>query len=178
VELTRRTGSRPSIFYPTPRAKYDAWATNHAKYSALQKGTEVARGRYVEIAKTVGWKGEGLAEEDEEEEEIDFDAPDPALAEKVGESSKPIPGMGPRQSVMAQDVDPGSTEWVVPGLPLITFVARLTGRTGESSAIHDAVVDNNVDEVRRLLSADPASLDARNDIVSADVSGTRTQLIR
>ena len=99
-ELTRSTGSRPSIFYPTPRAKFDAWTANHAKYAALPNGVEVARGRYVEIAKTVGWKGEGLAGE-EEEEEIDFDAPEPPR-EQVGESSKG-PGMGPRQSVMAQD---------------------------------------------------------------------------
>lgn len=41
----------------------------------------------------------------------------------------------------------------------------LTGR-GEDSAIHDAVIENDLAEVRRLLSAEPACVGARDDIVS------------
>lgn len=102
--LTYRTGSRPSIFYPTPRAKYDAWTSNHAKYAAQTNGAEIARGRYIEIAKTVGWNGEGL--QDDEEEEIDFDSSGSEDEPEAGPSSGTKgSGMGPRISMMSAPDD-------------------------------------------------------------------------
>lgn len=54
--------------------------------------------RYIQIAEEVGWKGEGLEEDDQE---IDFDEPDvPSEALEGGEGKKS--GMGPRVSTMAQ----------------------------------------------------------------------------
>lgn len=62
------------------------------------KGEEEAMRRYIDIALSVGWKGEGLGEE----EEIDFDAPDEVRKEdKEG-------GMGTKVSMMS-----GPEEWVV-----------------------------------------------------------------
>jgi len=45
------TTSRPSIFDPTARAKWDAWSAAGKKY---EKGSD-AESRYVEIARTLGW---------------------------------------------------------------------------------------------------------------------------
>lgn len=39
---------------------------------------------------------------------------------------------------------------------------------GSSSAIHSAVINDDIDEVRRLLAADPACIGARDDIVRLD----------
>lgn len=62
------TSSRPSIFYPTNRAKHDAWNSVSTKYLHLSSVPDqtkaMAQGRYVEIAKQVGWDGV-IQEEDD-----------------------------------------------------------------------------------------------------------------
>ena len=151
------SGSRPSIFYPAPRAKYDAWVATHAKYTASSSstGAETAKAsaqeRYLEIARQVGWTNEGLGDDDEE---IDFDASDeePAQAESSGSSVKPR-GMGPRVSVMAQDNGTDASE----------------GQE-EVSALHVAVVDDSADDVRRILAAEPRGVNEKDEFVS-DVRG-------
>ena len=50
--------------------------------------------RYIEIATSVGWKGEGIGQDDEEE--IDFDAPSTSVE---GDESKG--GLGLKQSLMS-----------------------------------------------------------------------------
>ena len=50
------TASRPSIFSPFERAKYDAWKSIGVEYS--KKGgaaKDEAEARYLEIAKDLGW---------------------------------------------------------------------------------------------------------------------------
>lgn len=108
------TGSRPSIFYPAPRAKYDSWTSIHAHYAAQADGVSKARARYIEIAQSVGWAGEGI-DPAEDEAEIDFDEPEPEAEAVAGPSSgKKTPGMGPRVSVMAEGNDESTTQCVHP----------------------------------------------------------------
>ena len=92
--LTGRNGSRPSIFYPTARAKYDAWVAGSAKYSGGE-GEQAARERYIAIAGSVGWKGEGL---DEDDVEIDFDEEEDDEDETETRPKKEGGGLGPRVS--------------------------------------------------------------------------------
>jgi len=92
--LTISSGSRPSIFYPTARAKYDAWTATQAKYSREERGEQSARERYIAIAAQVGWKGEGM---DADEEEIDFDKDEEVGTKKEGG------GMGPRVSALEEE---------------------------------------------------------------------------
>lgn len=56
-----RTGSRPGMFSFEGRAKYDAWTRIATEYDS-----ETARERYVEIARSAGWKGDVGAGEDED----------------------------------------------------------------------------------------------------------------
>ena len=92
--LTGSNGSRPSIFYPTARAKYDAWVAGSAKYSGGE-GEQAARERYIAIAGSVGWKGEGL---DEDDVEIDFDEEEDDEDETETRPKKEGGGLGPRVS--------------------------------------------------------------------------------
>ena len=98
----QRTQPRPSIFSPTPRAKFDAWATCTARYDALQDGRGRARGRYVEITRNIGWTGEGL---DEEDEDVDLDdVVDESTQVNQGQGRRKAPaGMGPRMSMMIHE---------------------------------------------------------------------------
>jgi len=41
------------MFSVAARAKHDAWATQSQKYSDVEE----AKGRYIEIAKEIGWEG-------------------------------------------------------------------------------------------------------------------------
>lgn len=63
--------TRPSIFDMTGRAKWDAWSSTGKKYSNMEQ----AEGRYIEIAKSLGWV-EGITIEDEDADEVDLDALD------------------------------------------------------------------------------------------------------
>ncbi|WVR09178.1 hypothetical protein IAU60_006240 [Kwoniella sp. DSM 27419] len=69
-----RTGGRPPIFSPAPRAKYDAWVAQHKKYAG-QDGKERARARYIEIAKRIGWDGAVREDEDIDLENLDAEEP-------------------------------------------------------------------------------------------------------
>lgn len=64
-------------------------------------GPDKARGRYIAIAKSVGWAGEGL--EEEEDDDIDFDEPDDPGSSSGGRVGG---GMGTQVSAMSQ-VDQG-----------------------------------------------------------------------
>jgi hypothetical protein len=59
---------------------------NHTRYSKQEDGEQSARERYIAIAVQVGWKGEGLGEDDEQE--IDFDEPEPGQQEDGGQAPK------------------------------------------------------------------------------------------
>ncbi|KAL7421217.1 hypothetical protein Q5752_004102 [Cryptotrichosporon argae] len=121
------TGPRPAFYAFEARAKYDAWAAASGRYADDGAG---ARGRYVEIARGVGWDGRGDADEDE----VDLERLDEG-DEGAGSSARG--GMGVKVSVMADD----------------------ERRSGQAT-IHDAVADGDAAAVAALLAAAPASANA------------------
>ncbi len=72
--------SRPSIWDGTDRAKWDAWSSVEGKHGFT--APEQAEARYLELCKELGWVPDATPPvpvaqtKKEEEEEIDWDAPD------------------------------------------------------------------------------------------------------
>ncbi|WWC73236.1 uncharacterized protein I206_107202 [Kwoniella pini CBS 10737] len=138
-------GNRPSIFSPAPRAKYDAWALQFAKYSPNQKaGQEMARQRYLEIARQVGWAG---IVEEEEEDDIDLENLDdePSNAgnrdKSQGRADNPIGGV--KVSIMSgQEETEDDIE--------------------SASPLHDAVSDDNRQIVQALIKRDPRTINLKD----------------
>jgi hypothetical protein len=93
-----RPGSRPSIFSPTLRAKYDA----HLLQARTHTSPESARARYITLANEIGWDGIIPEEDEEDPGDIDLDAPD----EDAGKRKE---GMGFKVSMMS-DPDGGHVE--------------------------------------------------------------------
>ena len=56
--------SRPGIFDFTGRAKWDSWQEVGTRYSTQSDPDGVAQTRYLEIAKSLGWKPEATVEGD------------------------------------------------------------------------------------------------------------------
>jgi hypothetical protein len=102
VLLSPSSGSRPSIFSPAPRAKFDAHLTQAQKYNSQSEGPAKARGRYISIAKQVGWNGEGLGEVEEDVDDIDFDSDIPENGK-----SKVKAGLGVGVSMMSEQDEEG-----------------------------------------------------------------------
>ena len=132
----------------------------HAKYSKADNGEQSARERYIAIAKQVGWKGEGL--EGDEDEEIDFDEPEP---EKPEDGSTPpkkdAAAMWVRVSALKEEGTVVQYVWMV---LRIDTLDQADGRDG-SSPVHDAVVGNNLEETRRLLKANPQAVNTKDEFV-------------
>jgi hypothetical protein len=97
------------------RAKHDAWVTQSQKYTEVEE----AKGRYIELAKEIGWEG--------------------------GKSGSGGAMGGVKVSVMAQEEVEGE---------------------GESSKLHEAVIDGRVEEVERLVKGG-TSVDSKDEYVSA-----------
>ncbi|WRT68912.1 uncharacterized protein IL334_005894 [Kwoniella shivajii] len=121
-------GGRPSIFSPTPRAKYDAWVAQLSKYaSAGENGINAARDRYVVIAKEIGWSGDN--DDDEEVDLENLDTEPSAIRKDKGKSQQDNPIGGVKVSVMSEEGEQGDT----------------------NSPLHDAVIANRLEEVRALI---------------------------
>lgn len=56
--------SKPGIFDFTGRAKWDSWQEVGAKYSTQSDPDNTAQARYLEIAKSLGWKSGTTADDD------------------------------------------------------------------------------------------------------------------
>ena len=56
--------SRPGIFDFTGRAKWDSWQEVGTKYSTQSDPDGAAQGRYLEIAKSLGWKSGTTSDDD------------------------------------------------------------------------------------------------------------------
>ncbi|KAF8736028.1 hypothetical protein AX14_001030 [Amanita brunnescens Koide BX004] len=117
--------TRPSIFDMTGRAKWDAWSNTGKKYS----NSEQAEGRYIEIAKSLGWV-EGITIEEEDVDEVDLNALDdePELKEKRSRSNASDSG----------------------GLGLAVSKAQAPAHV-EDHSIHGLAVDNNIAGLTALL---------------------------
>ncbi|ORY29166.1 ankyrin repeat-containing domain protein [Naematelia encephala] len=142
------SGARPSIFSVAARAKYDAWAAQTARYAKLNDGAQQARGRYVGIAKEVGWKGEGLDMLKDEDDDLDLehlsDDDEADTAPRRFKGKGRADGMGIRVSQMARPEGEAEQDG------------------GSDYPIHDAIIDESIDEVRRLLDRDPSLINARD----------------
>ncbi|WVF65700.1 hypothetical protein IAT40_000431 [Kwoniella sp. CBS 6097] len=140
------TGNRPSMFSPASRAKYDAWSTQHHKYSSTagDTGLHEARTRYVMIANSVGWHGR--IGEDSDDDEVDLEnLDDPVEPKEVADSRKVCDNAmgGVKVSVMSNgDGD-------VP--------QQL------SSPIHDAVVARSNAQIQQILARDRSSVNTKDE---------------
>ncbi|WWD21036.1 hypothetical protein CI109_105517 [Kwoniella shandongensis] len=156
--------SRPSIFYPTLRAKYDSFVSVHTHYSTLLNTTiaetkSQARGRYVNIARGVGWTGEV-------EEEIDLEK----LDDESGSEAEEGPASGDG-GVQGKDKGKGKATNAENAWRSVSVMAEQGDIEGEEdgdeedelSPIHEAVISDAIDEVKRLLAQDPALINARDD---------------
>nr|XP_018259034.1 uncharacterized protein I303_08577 [Kwoniella dejecticola CBS 10117]OBR81192.1 hypothetical protein I303_08577 [Kwoniella dejecticola CBS 10117] len=133
-------GSRPSIFSPAPRAKHDAWAAQHAKYSPKHKeGIEMARQRYMAIAKQIGWNGDGEEDEDEVDLENLDDSPFDMAKQDKGKIKADNPIGGVKVSVMSGEEEMES-----------------------ANPLHDAVSENDIPGVQALLRADSAAINSKD----------------
>lgn len=98
------------MFSPAPRAKFDAWSSYSAKYLAETNGLDQARERYVEIARGVGWAGEGLNEGDDEDIDLDGIEDEQIVTRKDKGKEKAQGGMGASVSVMSTGDDESERE--------------------------------------------------------------------
>jgi acyl-CoA-binding protein len=93
--------SRPSIFDMSGRAKWDAWSSLGDK-NRITTPTQ-AEGRYLELCKELGWVPDAATIhkaniEEEEEGDIDWDAPDDPATRPAGTS-----GMANAVSVLQKE---------------------------------------------------------------------------
>lgn len=94
--------SRPSIFDMTGRAKWDAWSSLGDKRGFTDPAQ--AEARYLELCKELGWVPDAAVSihvaqtEEEEDREIDWDAPDEPSSRAAGTS-----GMANAVSVLQQE---------------------------------------------------------------------------
>jgi len=65
--------SRPGIFDFTGRAKWDSWQEVGAKYSTQSDPDGAAQARYLEIAKSLGWKPGTTSDDDSPGNDTDDD---------------------------------------------------------------------------------------------------------
>ncbi|ORX38897.1 ankyrin repeat-containing domain protein [Kockovaella imperatae] len=146
-------GSRPSLFSPAPRAKYDAWVVQHARYSVEGlEGVAKAQERYMSIAREVGWDGHVPVDEDNDEDLEHLDSEDEedhagkrsstSTGEVRGKSSNT--GMGTGVSMMSRE------EMEVDG-------AR------DLYPLHEAVLTNDLDTIKALLDQSPELIDVKDD---------------
>ncbi|WVQ64184.1 uncharacterized protein L199_002346 [Kwoniella botswanensis] len=136
-------GSRPSIFSPAPRAKYDAWAAQHTKYSSKgDGGKQLARQRYIEIALQIGWSGKTPTEE---EEDVDLENLDdePIRNKNYGREDNPIGGV--KVSVMSGEIDEDDHDH------------------SDTHPLHLAVSDNEVQQAELLLNQDKTLVHLRDE---------------
>ncbi|WVW79049.1 hypothetical protein I302_101012 [Kwoniella bestiolae CBS 10118] len=131
-------GSRPSIFSPAPRAKYDAWAAQHTKYSAMTDGQISASQRYIEIAVQIGWSG------DIDEEDVDLENLDDEPVKSTGQERRDNPIGGVKVSVMSEEQEENKDE-------------------DETHPMHRAVAENNVQKVEELVKEDPSLIDLKDE---------------
>ncbi|KAK4688503.1 hypothetical protein P7C73_g1601, partial [Tremellales sp. Uapishka_1] len=138
--LCQKKEARPSMFSLAARAKYDAWVAQAAKYDAL----EAARQRYIVIAAQIGWSGEGL--DDSEENDIDDEEDGSEDKRRRDKGKKKEAGiMGKSVSVMVSH-------------------EHSLGIDGDAkSPIHEAVIDESLEEVKTLLANSPSLLDAKDE---------------
>ncbi|OWZ53687.1 hypothetical protein J010_03886 [Cryptococcus neoformans] len=135
------TSSRPSLFYPTNRAKHDAWNSVSTKYfhlnSVPHQTIAMAQGRYVEIAKQVGWDG-AIQEEDE----IDLER----LSDSESEDGK--------------DGHEGAKD----GWRKVSVMQGEDGLDDEgTSPIHDAVTADSLQAVKKLIEGDSSLINSRDE---------------
>ncbi|KIY32235.1 hypothetical protein I305_05185 [Cryptococcus gattii E566] len=132
------TSSRPSLFYPTNRAKHDAWNSLSTKYLHLSSVPDqtkaMAQGRYVEIAKQVGWDGVI-----QEEDDIDL--------ERLSDS----------ESEDGRDGSEGAKD----GWRKVSVMQAEDGL--DDIPIHDAVVADSLRVVKELIEADPSLINSRDE---------------
>ena len=124
----------------TGRAKWDAWSNTGKKYS----NSEQAEGRYIEIAKSLGWV-EGITIEEEDVDEVDLNALDdePELKEKRSRSNASDSG----------------------GLGLAVSKAQAPAHV-EDHSIHGLAVDNNIAGLTALLEKNmDVDLNTRDEFV-------------
>jgi hypothetical protein len=125
--LISRTSSRPSIFSMQARAKHDAWVTQSQKHSEVEE----AKGRYIELAKEIGWEG--------------------------GKSGQGGAMGGVKVSTMAQDTS--------------------VNEEGETSELHEAVIDGKVEEVERLVKGG-GDVDSKDEYVRPSMCFGRKLICR
>ncbi|WVQ81445.1 hypothetical protein IAT38_003569 [Cryptococcus sp. DSM 104549] len=142
--------SRPSIFYPTPRAKYDAWVAQTTKYTAPQHAPEQAQGRYVAIARSIGW------DESAQEDEIDLER----LSDSEDEDDLGELGAGG-----AVGKGKEKEKWDKDQAWRRVSVMKNEGEGGAEglSPIHEAVIADSTEEVQRLLGGDKGLIDLRDE---------------
>ncbi|KAK8843439.1 hypothetical protein IAR55_007096 [Kwoniella newhampshirensis] len=154
--------SRPSIFYPTLRAKHDSFLAVHSKYSAVSDQEDArgrACGRYVQIARGVGWTGE--IEEEVDLERLDDDSESEDENEQRGEIDESDKGKGKGTGAAKQ----GEGAWR--SVSVMAAQGDLEGGDdGDEetlSPIHEAVISNSADDVTRLLTDDKTLINARDE---------------
>ncbi|WVQ93346.1 hypothetical protein IAU59_000414 [Kwoniella sp. CBS 9459] len=136
-------GSRPSLFSPASRAKYDAWSAQYQKYAATgATGLNNARDRYVTIAKSAGW--DGHVDHDSDDDEVDLEnLDDPAALGEGLQSKKGDNGMG--------------------GVKVSVMSEGLVGQETTSSPIHDAVVARSIKHIQQILDRDRDSVNRKDE---------------
>ncbi|OCF44909.1 hypothetical protein I317_01188 [Kwoniella heveanensis CBS 569] len=140
------TASRPSLFSPAARAKYDAWSAQHHKYASVTSpdGLNAARARYVTIARDAGWDGRVDQDDSGDDEEVDLenldnDVPvDCASSKKGGDNAMG----GVKVSVMSGGMDAAQ---------------------GTTSPIHDAVVARSIRQIQQILEQDGGSINSKDE---------------
>ncbi|OCF60273.1 hypothetical protein L486_02953 [Kwoniella mangroviensis CBS 10435] len=134
--LAGPTGSRPSIFSPAPRAKYDAWAAQYTKYSSKgDEGKQLAQQRYIEIALQIGWSNNVP---NDEEDDVDLENLDDEPIRNKDDN--PIGGV--KVSVMSGDMDEDDHD---------------------THPLHLAVSENEVPKVESLLKQDKSLVHLRDE---------------
>ncbi|KAK6904577.1 hypothetical protein I203_105393 [Kwoniella mangroviensis CBS 8507] len=138
--LAGPTGSRPSIFSPAPRAKYDAWAAQYTKYSSKgDEGKQLAQQRYIEIALQIGWSNNVP---NDEEDDVDLENLDDEPIRNKGKGRDDNPIGGVKVSVMSGDMDEDDHD---------------------THPLHLAVSENEVPKVESLLKQDKSLVHLRDE---------------
>ncbi|KAJ7786214.1 ankyrin repeat-containing domain protein [Mycena metata] len=128
------TTPRPSIFDFTGRAKWDAWAAAGNTYSSKAD----AESRYLEIARSLGWKEGAVAETAPSEDENIWDSDDDTTKPSKG-SGEPA-GLGNSVSSMARP------------------------EAERDASLHGLAVSNQLQELVSLVQDEPSvDINARDD---------------